>query len=86
MGEAQETEKTDTIFVLARNIADAKAYAHKRRFGFSRMVYVTRVSKMKSISGKALHVVNGAQNRGDYSRLLEEARKHNIQIRLVECP
>ena len=70
----------ELLYVLARNYEDARDYAYKKGYHYSRMVNVDRREKLMGSHDVKLHVVPGAEDRKNYAELMQEAKIRRLEI------
>lgn len=71
------------LYVLAANYEEARGFAYSRGHHYTRMSNVDMLEKLMGLRNVTLFVVRGAENRKNYSDLIQEATIRGLQIEYV---
>jgi hypothetical protein len=71
------------LYVIAASYENARDYAYKQGYHYSRMVNVCRVEKLRGLRGIEMHVLPCAADRKNYREIMQEAKTRQTKFRYI---
>jgi len=71
------------LYIVALKYDDAREYAYKNGYHYSRMSYIYDRNKIMGLSDITLHVLPNAYERENFNQIIQEAKIRRLQIEYV---